>query len=46
MLIKVYKYSPNSVPEPTYELVAEEKCEVLIEMITPTTRDLLYIEKM
>lgn len=46
MLIKVYKYSPNSVPEPTYDLVAQEKLSVLIEMITPTTRDLLIVEKI
>lgn len=46
MLIRVYRFSPNSVPEPTYELVAAEKCEVLIDMITETTRDLLYVEKI
>lgn len=46
MMIRVYKYSPNSVPEPTYELVAQESCEVLIDMITVTTRDLLIVEKI
>jgi hypothetical protein len=46
MMIKVYKYSPNSVPEPTYEIVAVQKITSLTEMITETTRDLLFVDKI
>ena len=46
MLLQVYRYAPNAHPNPTYELVAREKLEVLRDMITETTRDLLFVDKI
>jgi len=46
MLLQVYRYAPSATPHPTYELVAREKLHVLKDMITETTRDLLFVDKI